>query len=656
MAESVYTQKVVESFDRYFSKEIIAGLSGEKAYMKYRDFFNYINFFRYDMTQQYAQLVLSGDHLIHETNDIDTLLGRIDVLLSDELNDDRSVLRINEEVEKLLKDIQIATKLIKYHVDITRKYFDHTAEAYVIDSTEFSQGKYQDSYYIGILKLICEVCTEEYRFSYDEKYIRKLVVYRAQLDSYDPSKMPSTVYLVVMAAKKKVEFLLSKLARYSSNKTISYNIDFETQKITTNEEESQDIDDEYHDLCRYFNEPNKIPENLALQWADDIEKKTNEMWKIVYLMRYHCKYTFDKEQIDHLIERANELYNAYFRENKGNRVDNRAVRFFINYMYNSRFSFLCKHDETYGYDAMNQDLQRIVKLQEKTGIHNYHPYQKACEYLVDYIKERLRDTSYTESLQDEWKLLNDCYQRLKCNKDWCKVYQTYLMPLPYEFSTTKTKYGEIPVYFPSSVSRPLKFNKIEEKAIAIGNAVQWLELQIDHQPEKAKIVEAQAEIIAAKEKIGAVEKTNLKHMGYFITVTTFLIGLLSIFIGNQGGVSIYEKMEYVSALGIILLLFVFVGYIAVTENIKDKNKYWTLFGVGVALAAGLGWVAHIGYENIKTHQEKVIENKVVEPQKTVVEIKLDTLVVGVNAKVESEGHMVTITESPKTDNAKPLKK
>ena len=126
--------------------------------------------------------------------------------------------------------------------------------------------------------------------------------------------------------------------------------------------------------------------------------------------------------------------------------------------------------------------------------------------------------------------------------------------------------------------------------------------------------------------------------------------------GNQGGVSIYEKMEYVTALGIILLLFVGVGYFALTDNITNKNKYWTLFVSGLVLAGVLGWVSHKGFDNLKTHQEKVIDNKVTEPQKTVVEIKLDTLIVGVNAKVESEGHVVTVTESAKKDNAKSVKK
>lgn len=657
MAESGYTHKVVESFDRYFSKEIIAGLSGKDSLKNVTNFLNYINFFRYDMIQQYAQLILSGDHLIREINDIDTLLERIDVLMSNDLNEGASAyLPINEEVRKLLQDIQIATNLVKFHASIINNYFDHNAEAYAIDSSEFRKDQTRRTEYIDILKLICDICVAEYRFSYDEQYIRTLLLYRAKLLSFDATKYPSTVYFVILAALEKVEFLLSKLALYSKNKKISYNIDYKTHTITLNENDNNSDDNEFRKYCLYFYDPSRITESLAIQWLEDAKQKDTSMWKLVFLMRYYCKCTKSIQQIDNLIQISERHNDEYLREKGRNKVNDRASKFFINYLYNSRFSFLCKDPKQYGYEEMKNDLHHIAMIQDNTGIHNYHPYQKACDYLIDYLKEKLRDTTYTKTLKEEWNLLNDCYKRLKENKEWCSRHQPYLMQFRYNFSTIKTELGAIDVYFPSSVSRPLKFNEIEEKVIEIGNAVQWLELQIGHQEEKEKIVEAQAEIVETKKKIDGMENANLKHMGYFISVTSFLIGLLSIFVGNQGGVSIYEKMEYVTALGIILLLFVGVGYFALTDNITNKNKYWTLFVSGVVLAGVLGWVSHKGFDNLKTHQEKVIENKVAEPQKTVVEIKLDTLVVGVNAKVESEGHVVTVMESAKKDNAKAVKK
>ena len=77
----------------------------------------------------------------------------------------------------------------------------------------------------------------------------------------------------------------------------------------------------------------------------------------------------------------------------------------------------------------------------------------------------------------------------------------------------------------------------------------------------------------------------------------FLVGLLSIFIGNDGNVSIFTKMEYVTALGLILLLFVCVGYFMVSD-IKEKWKPF-IFGFISALA-----FSYIGYFFLDFHKMK----------------------------------------------------
>lgn len=87
----------------------------------------------------------------------------------------------------------------------------------------------------------------------------------------------------------------------------------------------------------------------------------------------------------------------------------------------------------------------------------------------------------------------------------------------------------------------------------------------------------------AKSKISNMERKNMEQMGLFITITTFLVGLLSIFIGNNGNVSITEKMMYVIALGNILIIFVCLGYFAVRDK-YDKTKCW-LFGILMILSA-----------------------------------------------------------------------
>ena len=76
----------------------------------------------------------------------------------------------------------------------------------------------------------------------------------------------------------------------------------------------------------------------------------------------------------------------------------------------------------------------------------------------------------------------------------------------------------------------------------------------------------------AQNKINNMERKNMEQMGLFITITTFLVGLLSIFIGNDGSVSITEKMHYIIALGCILITFVCIGYFAVRDKYDTKKS------------------------------------------------------------------------------------
>ncbi len=602
MEESRYTKEVIKWFDHHFPEKWIEELRSSKGKPSAMDEHYKVQMFRQTMVAQYARLVLSGDHLTHEIKCVDELMNnRLEKFLEDQVDDDGknpfAKFRA-EEFKNLLYDIHRATKLIKYHVSITKKHIEDSADIYAFEAVGLERKESTNEVdLIDILELICDVCASEYRFSYNDEYIRRLVMYHVQLSSYEQTFFGSEVNFVILAAIEKVEFLISKLSLYSKNRSISYKVDFQTHSITLTDSEKEAEDNKFRKLCLDFYDPSRISKSEIQKWQECILQDKAEMWMIVYLMRYYYKCTQSKEQINKLTEIAQKHYNAYIASENRNIVDDRAERFFINYIYNSRFSFLSQYDASYDLAALQKDLEQIRVLQDETDIHNYHPYQKACDYMIRYIGDKLRDTSYTESLKGEWEYLNKCYEKLKENKDWCFRHQPYLMQFVYEFSQNKTKYGDVVVYFPSSVSRPLKFHEIAGNVRRVGNAVQWLELQIGHQEEKA-------EILMAKQKIDTLEDKNLKHIGYFITAATFLVGLLSIFIGNTGEVSIFQKMEYVSALGVILLLFVGFGYFALTEK-PNKNtwKYSVMFVITMLLAVVLGWAAHVGYTNYKAEDD-----------------------------------------------------
>ena len=233
-------------------------------------------------------------------------------------------------------------------------------------------------------------------------------------------------------------------------------------------------------------------------------------------------------------------------------------------MYNSRFSFLCQHEKDYTYELMKVDLQKIESIQAQTLIYNYHPYQTALNYVIKEIESKLSHVQF-EDISQLVCDLKKYYKKFKTNVAWCKKCQPYLVQLRYNFSSVKFDDCDFKTYCPSSFCRPLRFKDLDEDIISYASKIAFLENESKNQNNRKLILDA-------KSKIDNMERKNMEQMGLFITITTFLVGLLSIFIGNDGSVSIIEKMHYVIALGCILTVFVCVGYFAVRDKYDTKKS------------------------------------------------------------------------------------
>ena len=125
----------------------------------------------------------------------------------------------------------------------------------------------------------------------------------------------------------------------------------------------------------------------------------------------------------------------------------------------------------------------------------------------------------------------------------------------------------------------------------------------------------------AQEKINNMERKNMEQMGLFITLTTFLVGLLSIFIGNNGQVSIVEKMRYVIVLGLILLIFICVGYFMVREK-DSKTKCW-IFGV-LSLISVLSILGICYMPDGNNVQNKETVPETIMPDKNIIEVNSES--------------------------------
>lgn len=596
MSESKYTLSLYEEFQKNFPQGWIDTLDWTARtgrIKKAKTGIALILDFEKKMFSQLARLVLSGDHLINETEKLKDLLDlTFEDVVTDQTNTSKRKLQL--KYQDLLNDIHDSIYLVRYHDKLTRKRFEQIERNEFIRAIPYDIQRENRNELVLLLESICDVCWIEYEFSYDEGYIRSLLMLREKLKSQKRGKTPEHI-MYIDASIEKLDVLLCKLSIFAKDKQIIYDYDFSEITISL-ANSTQFKDDDFRAYFVDFMDVERIPSDKIREWEleKDPKKKSVKLWKLVFLMRYYTKKNKSKKKIDDLVKINDRHFKESEAENE-NIVNKLAGRSGRNYMYNSRFSSKCKDFKSYTFKEMKKDLNEIENIQEETFIHNYHPYQKAIEYIINNIKsglDSLKD-NYV-ALSEQFVFLENCFVKFKDNVDWCKKNQPYFLHLRYNFSTIHIKGNRednpIDVFYPSSFCRPLRFAHLDKQILDFSHEIAFLKYEINHYAERL-------ELLNAKKKINTFERKNLEYIGLTTSAMAFLVGLLSIFIGNDGNVSIFTKMEYVTALGLILLLFVCVGYFMVSD-IKEKWKPF-IFGFISALA-----FSYIGYFFLDFHKMK----------------------------------------------------
>lgn len=499
--------------------------------------------------------------MLNETFSLNGLLTKINGLIEDVVFKKVLKVKLIFEYQSMLKDLIDIIRLVKNHIEQTKKKY--LPDNLVISANFFTyQDRNNRHKMVNLMSLICESCEVEYSFSYNELYINNLLLLRQYLLD-ERQKQNGELSHILLAVLTKVELLLSKLSAFFDNKKISYYHDWKLETIELDCPDKYPKED-FRFLFQKYLEPSSLDNITILEWQQDSLQQDVSMWKLAFLMRYYTKCTNSIEQIDNLLRLAIHHHDEYERGNEHNVVNDCASRSFLNYMYNSRFSFLCQHEKDYTYELMKVDLQKIESIQAQTLIYNYHPYQTALNYVIKEIESKLSHVQF-EDISQLVCDLKKYYKKFKTNVAWCKKHQPYLVQLRYNFSSVKFDDCDFKTYCPSSFCRPLRFKDLDEDIISYASKIAFLENESKNQNNRKLILDA-------KSKIDNMERKNMEQMGLFITITTFLVGLLSIFIGNDGSVSIIEKIHYVIALGCILTVFVCVGYFAVRDKYDTKKS------------------------------------------------------------------------------------
>ena len=559
--ESIYTQNVVDDFNEKFKDQWIEDFDWNSSEVQALSVgIQKVSSFRQNLVVQYSKLVLSGDYLINEANTLDKLEEIINKQLDDIVTQNSPKDELNCRFQEMLNDVADSICVVKNYIALTKKRFQ--PNKLVISLNLISNNKYKNNE-LKILDWVCDSCEAEYYFSYNDDYIKRLLYIRQFL--YDKrNKYKNELAIVLNAALSKIELLLGKLSAFSENKKIYYCYNLKLETIELEEPDNYPKED-FRNLFQKYLAPSTLDSDIVLQWQQNSMRESVDMWKLAFLMRYYTKQTKCIEQIDRLIELTDYHNKDYLKQQDRNIVNDYAGRSFLNYMYNSRFSFLCKCDKDYSYERMKNDLSKIESIQAETFIENYHPYQTAVEFTIKIIDKKLSNYEVFEDVSSLFNDLISYFEKYKKCIVWCKKYQPYLVQLRYKFSCITFEGCDFETFCPSSFCRPLRFKELDEKVFEYASKIAQLNYETHNQGKKKMLMEAIS-------KIDNMERKNMEQMGLFITLTTFLVGLLSIFIGNDGNVTIIEKMNYVIILGLILIIFVSLGYFVISKTCYNLKK------------------------------------------------------------------------------------
>lgn len=247
----------------------------------------------------------------------------------------------------------------------------------------------------------------------------------------------------------------------------------------------------------------------------------------------------------------------------------------------------------YTLQQMRADLDEIEAIQNETLIINYHPYQKAFEFSLMKALEHMRDGEQKSVIEEDVGYLQNYFERFKKALEWCKKYQPYTMQLRFNFSTIvdAQKDGEgkiiqsIKVFCPSSFMRPLRFSYLQEKQVEYETKLYMLRNDLESYEERNQIKTMKQEM---ESKMEEVNKKAFEQMSFFSAVVVFLVGLITIFTGNDAKVPLTDKFQYVIILGVLLLLFVCLGHFVITPR-YEKSKNWIFGGFSLSFIFVLIW-------------------------------------------------------------------
>lgn len=517
--ESVFfgkSNQIEDFFETCFillSKSIISG-----EYISAPNFLEVLNNFLAKTTIEYAPPVLSDS----ENEKVNRLLSRY---------------------RDLNYSIYNALQHYNYFVTVSKNKFN----------TEENRSKY--GFYKlkniqsddKILRLFPEItiplCLLDYRFPIGEDEFNELLISRNRLMECisEGSSERRTVLAVLL---HKCHFII-----YNIKKTSFYiNSESSTTCINPNDLDVGDYDGFIAKEC---------DAEKANEFLNDINGRNPELKSFVLLMKYYKQNLVSKSDLnkmDIILKKYSDIYQVKLNSREFISPSNSIEEYnkfsynsILNFLYNCRFSFYTQKCEP-NLKQIKEELRHIENIQAKTGVRNFHPYEKAIEAIIKCIELHIEQDDFDDRLiEDKLEELGRVIFLYKESYEWSRSHQFFPFQLPFEESMYCVNNASINLFVPSAYAKYIDYNTLKERLEQFVRTKDYLKFRCDLSIERKEITQI-------KNDIKTSDKKAYDLIAIFTATITFLFGIVNIFINNTT-LDLYQLIANTIGLGVLLLLF-----------------------------------------------------------------------------------------------------
>ena len=367
--------------------------------------------------------------------------------------------------------------------------------------------------------------------------------------------------VLLVIARCKTAFLLKK----SLPKDVKYDYYIDNNKHTISRSTLIALPDSINEHFKSFlafSEDDKHDSDRISNIQHKCQSGTATIREYITLFDYYRKFAKQQSQIDNILDEFSTKYkNAVHDLQDG--FDLYAWRTMLNYIHNCRLSYLLyRRRKKLSFDELKQAINDIDALQQDTCILNFYPYKKACEYLIELIKNELANRDIS-NYQEKFELLDKLIEDYERTLNWCHSKHFYPIQLPIEFCRVEGL--EIKLMLPSTFSKSIDFPKLYENLDELKRELRFLN-------ESLQMIEQTKELNSLKDSLKASEKKYIEIGGIFVSAITFLFGTINIFTNDKA--SPLQMFSSTIGLGILLILFASLLVLVTNKNRLGSLKTW----------------------------------------------------------------------------------